>query len=48
MLRDPAGGWIPADERMERMANARVPDEQPDRRDQEREPFHDNIDLPQW
>ena len=48
MLRDPAGGWIPADERLERMANDRVPDDQPMRRDPEREPVHDNIDRPQW
>ena len=31
-----------------KMANDRVLDEQPDRRDPEREPYHDNIDLPQW
>ena len=48
MLCDPAGGRIPTDERLEQMVNARVPDEQPNRRDPEREPVHDNIDRPQW
>ena len=31
-----------------KMANDRVLDEQPDRRDPVREPYRDNIDLPQW
>ena len=48
MLCDPAGGMIPADEQLEQMVNARVPDEQPNRRDLEREPVHDNIDWPRW
>ena len=48
MLHDPAGGRISADERAEQIANARVPDEYPHRRDPEREPVHDNIDRPQW
>ena len=46
MLRDPAGGSIPADERLEKMANDRVQDDQPMRRDLEREPVHDNVDRP--
>ena len=48
MLCDPVRGRIPADERLEQMANDRVPDDQPMRRDPEREPVHDNIDWPQW
>ena len=48
VLRDPAGGRIPADEQLEQMANARVPDEQLDCSGLEREPHRDNIDLPQW
>ena len=47
MLRDPAGGRISADERVER-ATAQVLDEYPHRRDPEREPAHDNIDRPRW
>ena len=46
MLRDPAGGRISADERIERAAAAQVPDEYPHRRDPEREPVHDNVDRP--
>ena len=48
MLRDPVGGRISADERIERVANAQVLDEYPHRRDPEREPVHDNIDQPRW
>ena len=48
MLRDPAGGRISADERVEQTANARVSDEYPHRRDPEREHVHDNIDRPRW
>ena len=48
MLCDPARGRIPADEHLEQMANDRVPDDQPMRRDPKREPVHDNIDWPQW
>ena len=44
MLCDPTGGRIPANERLEEMANDRVPDDQPMRRDPDREPVHDNID----
>ena len=46
MLRDPAGGRISADERIEQDAAAQVLDEYPHRRDPEREPVHDNIDRP--
>ena len=48
MLRDPAGGRISADERVEENTDARVLDEYPHRRDPEREPVHDNIDWPRW
>ena len=48
MLRDPAGGRIPADERGEQAAAAHIPDEDPHSRDLERVPIHDNIDQPQW
>ena len=48
MLRDPAGGRISADERIERDAAAQVLDEYPHRRDLERESVHDNIDRPRW
>ena len=48
MLRDPAGGRISTDERVEQAAAAQVPDEYPHRRDPERVPVHDNIDRPRW
>ena len=48
MLRDPAGGQISADERVEHTVDAQVSDEYPHRRDPEREPVHDNIDRPRW
>ena len=48
MLRDPVGGRIFANERVEQAAAAQVPDEYPHRRDPEREPIHDNIDRPRW
>ena len=48
MLRDPVGGRISADERVEQAAAVRVPNEYPHRRDPEREPVHDNIDRPRW
>ena len=47
-LRDPAGGRISADERVERAVIDQVSDEYPHRRDPEREPVHDNIDRPRW
>ena len=46
MLRDPAGRRISAGERVEQIADARVSDEYPHRRDPEREHVHDNIDQP--
>ena len=39
MLRDPAGGRVLAHDRLERMAGDRVQDDQPMRRDPEREPY---------
>ena len=48
MLRDPAGGRISADERVERKANAQASGEYRHRRDPEREPVLDNVDRPQW
>ena len=48
ILRDPAGGRISADERVEQTADARVSDEYPHSRDLEREPVHDNLDRPRW
>ena len=48
MLRDPSGGWIPANDRLERMASDSVPDDQPMRRDPEREPFVRRAGQPQW
>ena len=48
MLRDPVGGRIFANERVEQAAAAQVPDEYPHHRDPEREPIHDNIDRPRW
>ena len=47
-LRDPVGGRISADQRVERVADAQVSNEYPHRRDPEREPVHDNIDRPRW
>ena len=46
MLRDPAGRKIPAHDRLEQMADDRVQDDQPMRRDLEREP--DRTDQSQW
>ena len=48
ILRDPAGGRISADERIEQDATSQVSDEYPHRRDPEREHVHDNIDRPRW
>ena len=48
MLRDPAGGRISADERVEQTTDARISDQYPYHRDPEREPVHDNIDWPRW
>ena len=46
MLRDPIGGRISANERVEQAAAAQVPNGYPHRRDPERMPIHDNIDRP--
>jgi len=48
MLRDPIGGRISADERVEQTADTRVSDEYPYHRDPEREHVPDNIDRPRW
>ena len=48
MLRDPTGGRISADERVEQAAAAHIPDEYPHCRDPERVPIHDNIDRHRW
>ena len=48
MLRDPAGRRVPAHDRLEQMANDRVQDDQPMRRDLEREPHSDCTSQPQW
>ena len=48
MLRDPAGGRISVDERVEQTADTWVSDEYPHRRDPEIEPVHDNIDRHRW
>ena len=48
MLRDPTGGRISADERVEQATAAHIPDEYPHRRDPERVLVHDNIDRPRW
>ena len=46
MLRDPAGRRVPAHNRLERMADERMQDNQPMRRDPKREP--DRTDQSQW
>ena len=46
MLRDSAGRRVPAHDRLEQMADDRVQDNQPMRRDPEREP--DRTDQSQW
>ena len=46
MLRDSAGRRVPAHDRLEQMAANRVQDNQPMRRDPEREP--DRTDKSQW
>ena len=48
MLRDPAGRRVPAHDRLERMADDRVQNDQPMRRDPEREPHTDRTSQPQW
>ena len=46
MLRDPAGRRVPAHDRLEQMADDRVQDDQPMRRDPEHEP--DRTNQSQW
>ena len=46
MLRDPAGRRVPAHDRLEQMADERVQDDQPMRRDPERE--LGRTDQSQW
>ena len=46
ILRDPAGRRVPTHDRLEQMADERVQDDQPMRRDPEREPDHTN--QSQW
>ena len=46
MLRDPAGRRVPVHDRLEQVADDRVQDDQPMRRDPEREP--DRTNQPQW
>ena len=46
MLCDPTGRRVPAHDWLEQMADDRVQDDQPMRRDPEREP--DRADQPQW
>ena len=46
MLRDPAGRRVPVHDLLEQMADERVQDDQPMRRDPEREPDH--MDQFQW
>ena len=48
MLRDPVGGRISTDERVEQTVDARVSYEYPHCRDPEREHVHNNIDRPRW
>ena len=48
MLNDPSGGRIPVHDRLEQMANDMTPDDQPMRRDPEREPAWCCVDQPRW
>jgi hypothetical protein len=48
MLRDPAGDRIHVHHRLERMADDRVPDDQPMHRDPEREPVTRRASQPRW
>ena len=48
MLRDPAGRRMHAHDRLEKMADDRVQDDQPMRRDPEREPCTHYNSQPQW
>ena len=46
MLRDPAGRRVPIRDRLEQMADDRVQDDQPMRRDLERKPYTDRTSQP--
>ena len=48
MLRDPRGGRIPAQNRLEQVADDRMHNDQPMRRDLEREPFRHRTKQPRW
>ena len=48
MLRDPAGRKVPTYDRLEKMADDRVQDDQLMRRDPESEPNSDRTNQPQW
>ena len=48
MLRDPAGERVPVHNRLEQMADDKVQDDQPMRRDPEREPYVHHTSQPQW
>ena len=48
ILRDPAGRRVPAHDKLEQMADDRVQDDPPMRRDPEREPHSDRTSQPQW
>ena len=46
MLHDTAGRRVPAHDRLEQMADDRVQDDQPMRRDPEQEPYADSTSQP--
>ena len=48
MLRDPSGGRVPAHDWLEQMADDRVSDDQPMRRDPEGEPFLHQDSQSRW
>ena len=48
ILRDPAGRIVASHDRLEQMADDRVQDDQPMRRDPECEPDSDRTNQPQW
>ena len=48
MIRDPAGRRVSIHDRLEKMADDRVQDDQPMRRDPEREPYTHHTSQQQW
>ena len=48
MLHDPARRRVPVHDRLEQMADDRVQDDQPMRRDPERDPDSDRTSQPRW